>query len=186
MLKPKQVKPIDIREIFTILKKRIWMIIIPVIIVTAMAYGATYFIPPQYQSSTIIWIDKPSNVSSELERILGGTTRRETRDEQYNKRLAIETELTSQGYLIQLIQNLNLDDDPDISRDAAKMREENPDVPLEQIKTNLLIQHLRESISVGFHGTDQIVINVVSEDPRKARDIAAQLAEILDKGKNPV
>lgn len=183
MLKPKQVKPIDIREILTIIKKRKWLIIIPVIIISVIAYVGTYFIPPKYQSSTIVWIDKPSNASSELERILGGNNRRETRDEQYNKRLALETELTSQAYMLRLIQDLNLDDDPLIAREAAKMRETNPDIPLEQIKFNLLVSKLKEQISVGFHGTDQIIITVESESPRKARDVAAHLTAILEDEK---
>lgn len=183
MLKPKQVKPIDIREIFTILRKRKWMIIIPVIIITAMAYVATYFIPPKYESSTIVFIDRPANVSSELERILGGTNRRETREEQYSKQLAIQTELTSHNYMVRLIQDLHLDDDPEIAREAAKKREANPEVSLEQIKFNLLVGKLKDDISVKFQGQDQIIIRVESKSPILARDIADHLTKILEEEK---
>ncbi len=183
MLKPKPVKSLDIREILTILKKRKWLIIIPMILVTGIAYGATFFMAPKYESSTIVWIDRPSNVSSELQRILGGTNRRESREEQRNRRLAIEAELTSQGYLFQLIENLRIDEDPDISREAAKLRETNTTISLEQIKFNLLVEKLREQISVSFYGSDQIKITVESESPILARDIAEQLTTILEAEK---
>ena len=183
MLKPKQVKPIDVREILTIFKKRKWMIIVPVIIISIIAYVGTYFIPPKFESSTIVFIDKPSNVSSELEHILGGTNRRETREERYSKQLAIETELTSYGYMVRLIQDLDLDDDPEISREAAIKRETNPDVSLEQIKFNLLVAKLKDQISVRFQGADQIVIRVESEYAAQTRDIANHLTEILEEEK---
>ena len=184
MLQPKPVNSLDIRDILTILKKRKWLIIVPVIIVTSIAYGSTYFIPPKFESSTIVWIDKPSNVSSELQRILGGTNQRESREEQQNRRLALETEITSQGYLFQLIQDLHIDEDPEISREAAKLRESNPNISLEQIKFNLLIEKLRKQISVSFHGSDQIKITVESESATRAQNIAKQLTVILETEKS--
>ncbi len=183
MLKPKPVKSLDIREILSILKKRKWLIIIPLILVTGIAYGSTYFMAPRYESSTIVWIDRPSNVSTELQRILGGTNRRVSREEQRNRTLAIETELTSQGYLFQVIQNLHIDDDPEISREAAKLRETNTSISLEQIKFNLLVEKLRKQISVTFYGSDQIKIKVEAGSPTRARDIAEQLTTILETEK---
>ncbi len=184
MLKPKPVQSLDIREILSILIKRKWLVIIPVILVTAIAYGSTYFMAPKYESMTIVWIDRPSNVTADLERILGGTNRRESREEQHNRRLALENEITSQGYLYQLIQNLNIDDDPEISREAAKLRETNTSISLEQIKFNLLVEKLKEQISVSFHGSEQIKIKVESESATMARDIAEQLPKILESEKS--
>ncbi len=183
MLKPKPVNSLDLREILTILKKRKWLIIVPLIIVVGIAYGSTYVIAPKYESSTIVWIDRPSNVSVEMERILGGNNRRVSREEQRSRRLAIEAELTSQGYLFQLIEILHIDDDPDISREAAKLRETNTTISLEQIKFDLLINKLREQITVSFHGSDQIKIRVESESALLARDIAKQLPIILESEK---
>ena len=184
MLQPKPVNSLDIRDILTILRKRKWLVIIPVILVTSIAYTATYFIPPKFESSTIVWIDRPSNVSSELQRILGGTNQRESREEQQNRRLALETEITSQGYLFQLIQDLHIDEDPEISREATKLRESNPNISLEQIKFNLLIEKLRKQISVSFHGSDQIKITVESESASRAQKIAEQLTVILETEKS--
>lgn len=183
MLKPKSDNSFDIRAILTVIWRRKWLIIIPLIVVTGIAFGSTYFLAPKYESSTIVWIDRPTNVSIDLQRIFGGANQRESREEQRNRRLALETEITSQGYLFQLIQDLHIDEDPDISREAAKLRETNATISLEQIKFNLLIKKLREQISVTFHGSDQIKITVESESPTQARDIAEQLTKILETEK---
>jgi uncharacterized protein involved in exopolysaccharide biosynthesis len=182
MLQPKEVKSIDLKDIFAIILKRKWLIVGPLVVISAMAYGGTFLLKPKYESTTIIWIDKPENASRELASIVGGN-RPETRDEQQSRQLAMRAEITSQPYLYQLIQDLKLDDDPDITREAAKAREETPEYSLDQIKYNLLVDKLRKEIGVSFYGLDQVKITVTNTDPVLARDIASRLTEILDQEK---
>jgi len=177
----KTAKPIDLREIVAIIVRRKWLIILPLVLITAVSYAGTYFLVPKYESATIIWIDKPSSVSRELMSIVG--ERRETRDEMQSRILALETEITSKNFLLQLIRDLKLDDDPVITRAAYKAREDAQAYSLEQIRDNLLVEKLRQQISVSFHGWDQIKIKVTSIDPVKARDMADQLARILEREK---
>jgi len=177
----KTAKPIDLREIVAIVVRRKWLIVLPLVLITAVSYASTYFLVPKYESSTIIWIDKPSSVSRELMSIVGD--RRETRDELQSRLLALETEITSKTFLLQLIRDLKLDDDPAVTREAYKARENAQDYSLEQIRDNLLVEKLREQISVSFHGYDQIKIRVTSIDPVQARNMADQLAKILEREK---
>jgi uncharacterized protein involved in exopolysaccharide biosynthesis len=182
MTTQKPAKQIDLREILGILLKRKWLIILPLVIITAVTYASTYFLVPKYESSTIVWIDKPSSVSRELVSIVG--ERRETRDELQSRRLALETEITSKNYLIQLIRDLKLDEDPEVTRQAAKARESAPpNSTLEQIRDDMLVERLRKQISVTFHGWDQIKITVESIDPTLSRDMADRLADILSREK---
>ncbi len=182
MLQPKEVKSIDLKDIFAIILKRKWLIVGPLVVITAMAYGGTFLLKPKYESTTIIWIDKPENASRELASIVGGN-RPETRDEQQSRQLALQAEITSQPYLYQLIRDLKLDDDPDVTREAAKAREETPEYSLDQIKYNLLVDKLRKEIGVSFYGLDQVKISVTNTDPVMARDMANRLTEILDQEK---
>lgn len=181
MTDEKVTKPLDLREIVSIVVRRKWLIILPLVLITIVSYSATYFLEPQYESSTIIWIDKPSSVSRELLSIVG--ERRETREELQGRLLALETEITSKNYLLQLIRDLKLDEDPDITRAAYKAREKANDYSLEQIRDNLLVERLRGQITVSFHGWDQIKIRVTSVKPALARDMADQLARILEREK---
>ena len=79
---PKQLRSLNFRSIVTIIKRRKWLLILPVIIVSGMAYGGTYLLTPMYESSTIVWIDKPEQLSRELVSIMGeDRPSRETNDQ---------------------------------------------------------------------------------------------------------
>jgi len=95
----------------------------------------------------------------------------------------LQNELTSQTYLHQLIRELNLDQDPEITKQAAKMRDENPSFTLDDLKLSLLVNGLREQISVSSVGADQIELMVESGDPVIARDMVTTLTQILEQEK---
>ncbi|RKX28459.1 MAG: hypothetical protein DRP47_04275 [Candidatus Zixiibacteriota bacterium] len=177
-------KSIKIRDIISIAVKRKWLIILPLIVVTGFAYGGTYFLKPRFQSSTIVWIDKPANVSRELVNLLGRDRIVRESDEDQRRRLrALQNEITSKNYLYQLIRELNLDQNSEITRQAAKMRERNPSFSLEQLKFNLLADQLKKQISVSSVGADQIQLTVESHDPVQARDMVTTLTKVLEQEK---
>jgi len=174
-------KTLGVQDILAVVVKRKWLIIVPLVMVLGLVYASTYVLAPKYQSSTIIWIDQPANVSRELANILGGEgTPRESGEDRRRRVQALKNELTSQTYLFQLIRDLGLDADPDITRQAARMREDNPSYSLEQLKYNLLVDQLRKQISVDFVGKDQIQVTVESGEPVLARDMVSKLTEILE------
>ena len=41
-----------------ILKRRAWIVVVPAIVLAALAFGATFFITPQYTSQTLVLIDQ--------------------------------------------------------------------------------------------------------------------------------
>ncbi len=177
-------KTISIKDIIGVVLKRKWLVIIPLIIVAGLAYGSTYLLTPEYESSTIIWIDQPSNVSSELSSILGRDLQiRESSSERQRRIQAMQNELTSQTYLHQLIRRLNLDNNEAVTRQAAKMREEHPSYSLEELKLNILTDRLKNKIRVSFVGQDQIQISVASIDPVQARDMVKELTDIMEQEK---
>ncbi len=49
---------LNVEDYLTILKRRWWIIAIPMIILPIVAVVATYFITPQYVSQTVILIDQ--------------------------------------------------------------------------------------------------------------------------------
>ncbi len=174
----------DVKEILGIIFKRKWMIIVPIIIASAAAYGGTYFLKPEFEASTIVWIDKPESASRELMRIIGSNQYgRESGEERRRRLKALQNEITSQTYVYQLISELNLDNDPSVARKAAELRESSPQFTLEQLKYNILLEDIRERISVAFVGTDQIRLQATSNDPVLARDMVTKLTEIMESEK---
>jgi uncharacterized protein involved in exopolysaccharide biosynthesis len=178
------VTPTDPKEIRSIILRRKWLLILPLIIVTGLSYGASHLLKPKYQSSTIVWIDRPATVSRELINLIGVDQAVRMSGEQQRRQLqALQNEITSQGYLFQLIRDLSLDNDPALSRQAAKMREGKPELSLDQLKYHLLLDKLRQQIKVEYVGTDHIRLTVESYDPTKARDMVNRLTEILEQEK---
>ncbi|MDF1545283.1 MAG: hypothetical protein P1R58_09295, partial [bacterium] len=119
--------------------------------------------------------------SRELMRIIGSNQYgRESGEERRRRLKALQNEMTSQAYIYQLISELNLDNDPKVAREAAELRESSPQFTLEQLKYNILLKDIRERISVAFVGTDQIRIQITSNDPVLARDMVTKLTEIME------
>nr|MBN2276812.1 hypothetical protein [candidate division Zixibacteria bacterium] len=171
----------DITEILTILSKRKWLIILPLILVTAVTAAGTFLITPEYESSVIIYIGNPVKLSVDLQRLLGGNIRegyRSSSDRQLELR-SLQNEITSSPFIKQLAQKLKLDQDPNLDNKALKVQASQPNLTLDQIKLDLLVANLKEKIGVGFVGNDQIEIKVQSTDPFRARDMAQNLGEIF-------
>ncbi|MCK4373210.1 MAG: hypothetical protein KAW61_08680, partial [candidate division Zixibacteria bacterium] len=181
----KEEKSVDIREILAVVLKRKWLIVIPLILATVAGYGTSFLLTPMYSSSTIIWIDRPYNVSRELISIIGREANpRMSSDDRRRQLQSLQNEIISQAYLFQLIRDLKLDVNLKISRQAAQMREDNPLQSLEQLKFHLLLERLRDQISVAFVGADQIKITVESTDPVEAKNMVTRLTEILEQEKS--
>jgi len=170
----------DVTDILTIAWKRKWLIILPLILVTAVTAAGTFLITPEYESSVIIWVGNPVKLSTDLQRLLGGEARQgyqSTADRQLELR-SLQNEITSSPYIKQLAQIMKLDEDPNLENQALQVQETQPNLSLEQIKLDLLVNKLREKIGVGYAGKDQIQIRVQSTDPFRARDMAQNLGEI--------
>ncbi len=175
---------IDVKEITAILLRRKWLLILPIVLVTALVFGGSYLLQPKYRSSTIVWIDKPSNVSRELIDIIGRERMgRETGEQQRRKLRALQNEITSQTYLFRLIEDLKLDQDPDICEQATRLHSGNLSLDLQQLRYDLLLPQLRQQISVAFVGADQIRLTVESNQARLSRDMVTRLTEILEQEK---
>ncbi len=169
----------DVRDIGEIIWKRKWLIIVPLILVTLATYGASLLITPEYEASAIISISDDVHLNTELQRLLGiePVYRRDSR--RRDQLRGIYNEVTSSAYLSQLVQQLQLDQDPILERKARQLKAVSRDASLEQIKLDLIQNQLKNKISVSFVADDQVQITVQSERPRLARDIANSLGDIF-------
>jgi len=169
---------IDIRDIWGIVWKRKWVIIIPLILCTASGYGVSFLITPEYESFAIVAISQKMHLSNDIQNLLGINPRyqRENRRDQLR---GIYNELTSSSYLYQVASQLKLDQDPELDKKARNLASLQQAATLEDIKFDLLQQDLKETIDVRFVAQDQIRLQVQSTKPRLARDIANTLGEVF-------
>ncbi len=173
-------KAFDVNDLLQVAWRRKWIIIIPMILVTAATFAGSYLITPEYESSVIVWTGSPVKLSNDLQRMLGSGQQmmRTERDRQMELK-SLQNEITSTPYLGQLITLMKLDQDPALKEKAVKAQSTRPDLTLDQIKQDYLVNSLRKKIEVGYAGSDQVQISVTSTKPNKARDMAQNLGDIF-------
>lgn len=177
---PKVERTIDIRHLMAIAWRRKWLMILPVIVAGAVAYGLSYMMTPMYESSTIIQIDPQVHLIDELQRLIGGDGRAGTRAADRNSMgQSIYNELTSTHFATLLSQRMTLAGRPEIEQKAQVYMQSLPSITPEQARLIALQDKIRESVELRWASGDQICIYVTSADPREARDIANNLGEIF-------
>ncbi len=170
---------IDVKDIISIVFRRKWLIILPLIIITASAFAGSFLLEERYESSTMIVIDQTQYLSKQLQAMVPGEDEsRMSRIDRSNRLVAIRNELQSTAYLTRLIEELALSQDAGVVLKAEKLHKRRPDIPVIQLVYYILIQDLRDNIQVTFNGTNIIQITAESEDPALATNIATKLAEI--------
>ena len=180
-----QERQLTLPDIWQILWRRKLWLVLPVILVTAVAFSGSYLLPVVYQSSTRIIISSTKLVSPELERMLpsdlGG---RPTNRYMLSDWLAsTSSEITSTDYVNTLINDLNLQPSEELVKQAAKMQEQFPDYDLRTIIRKLQIDQLRDQIDVTMVGQSQIIISCSSDNPKLANEMATKLAEVYREKK---
>lgn len=172
---------IEIKDIVAILRRRKWLIIIPAIIITALTFGGSFLLPERYESSTMVVIDENMQLSRALQEYVPGQSQGGfvAMQERENRLISIRNEIISSQYLSRLINELDLDENPQVALKAQKMHNERPDVEVPDLIYRILIEDLRRNINVAFNGQNIVQISAESGNPAEAMNIAKKLAEIF-------
>ncbi|MFH2036935.1 MAG: Wzz/FepE/Etk N-terminal domain-containing protein [Candidatus Zixiibacteriota bacterium] len=170
----------DVSEIMTVIWRRKWLIIIPIILISIITFAVSYMITPSYESSTIVWVGNPVKLSQELQMLLGDGSQgyRSNRDRLLELQ-SLQNEITSSPFLKQLIKKLKLDDDPKLDEAAQEIQMTGSNLNLDEIKSDILLNDLRENIQIDYAGNDQIRITTQSTDPEMAKMMAEELADVF-------
>jgi uncharacterized protein involved in exopolysaccharide biosynthesis len=181
-MESKKETTLDIREIVSVARRRKWLLIVPMILVTVLALAGSFLMEKRYESSTMVLIDQTKFLSRELQALVPGQGEGEgwVAETQRQDRLnAIRNEITSSADLSRLIDELSLGTDPKVQRKAQQLNAERPDVSVQELVYRILIEDLRKDIRVDFNGQSIIQITAESSSPQKAMNIATKLAEIF-------
>lgn len=177
----RQSKTFYVRDIFAIGWKRKWLLILPMVIVTAVTAVSTFYLSPIYEASVTIFMEKPVRLSQDLQRLIGGNAagmgaNPETRSSELQ---SLQNEIVSAPYIAQLIQDIGLDKDPGLEFTARKLQVDQPEVSLEDLKFDLLLESLRNRIRVEFAGNNQVRILAQSSSAEQAKLIVQNLGNIF-------
>ncbi|MEZ5358237.1 MAG: Wzz/FepE/Etk N-terminal domain-containing protein [Candidatus Zixiibacteriota bacterium] len=172
---------IEIKDIVAIIRRRKWLIIIPTIIITAITFAGSFILPERFESSTMVVIDENMQLSRALQEYVPGQNQGGfvAMQERENRLISIRNEIISTQYLSRLIDELNLNQSQSVTLRAQKMHNERPDVEVDELIYRILVEDLRNNISVAFNGQNIVQITAESGNPKEAMDIATKLAEIF-------
>lgn len=177
-------RQVTLHDIWQIIWKRKFWLVLPLLLVTAVAFGGSYLLPTVYSSSTKIVISSVKLVSRELESMIPKEMA-DLPDPRTAQRWLASTrsEILSSSYISRLISELKMEPRDKIVSAAARMQDQFPQYALQDIVRKLQIDELRENIDVGLIGDNQIVITCSSDQPKLAVDMATKLAVIYQERK---
>jgi len=155
-------RELTIEDYKVILRRRMWLLIIPAVVFSIGAFAISLFLPARFKSETVVLVEAPA-VSSELVKPIGGDT---------NQRLAtMREEILSRTRLQQIIEKFDL------------YREDLGKHPMEE-----LVGRLRSSIDVGAvrpmdrtnaNGLPGFTIDVVAGRALLAQQICTEITSMF-------
>jgi uncharacterized protein involved in exopolysaccharide biosynthesis len=180
MTEPQKETNLEIKDVIAVILRRKWLIVLPFLAVTVIAFGGSYALTELYQSSTMVVIDQTQYLSKQLQAFVPGQEEVRFSDlQRKNQLIAIHNEMISSAYLSRLIDELGLAQDPVVVRQAQKLQVKRPDIPVRDLVYHILTEGLRNSITVDFNGENIVQISAESSNPSEAMKIATKLAEIF-------
>jgi len=168
------------KYIVNVLARRIWMLIIPLLIIPVIMTVGSYYLEPLYLSETIVSLGGRFQVDRTLENMLGYDPNLIGR--QSNRRSEIQSiyrEITSTPYLQQLGILLGLDQNPEIRQQAALLKAQRPRMSDDDAMNKVISANLKDKITVRWAGENQVGIRAFSEDPHMAYRMSRYLTDIF-------
>ncbi len=176
-----QNRKFHIRDLIAVAWRRKWLMIIPTVLLTGVTAVSTFYLTPVFEASVTIFIDKPVRLSQEIERLVGGSGNAigSNPDLRQAELQSLRNEITSAPYIQQLAKNLGIDTAPWLEEMARKKQARFPGVPLEELKSDMILRDLRDRIRVEIAGVNQFRILATSSNAEQAKMIAYHLGEIF-------
>ena len=177
-------RQITLRDIWQILWKRKFWLLLPIGLVTFVAFSGSYLLPTVYESATKVVISNQKFISPALERMLPDEAGilPEPRARQYWL-AATRSEIMSTGYINDMIDDLKLEPTDDVRQAAREMAEKFPDNDLNAMTRSLQVQDIKKYLAVDLIGENQVLIVCRSESNKTAALMATSLAQIYRERK---
>jgi polysaccharide chain length determinant protein (PEP-CTERM system associated) len=149
-------RTLNAEDYFTILKRRWWLLLIPAAVVPVIAVGATYFLTPKYDSTSLILIEQ-QKVSSDVVKPL------DIGDLQ--GRLGLDTaRIESRSTLEPIITKYNLYASQHLPMDSR----------VDLVRKNLVIAPIESQIDRA-NGLPGFKVTFTADDPRTAQEVCADI-----------
>lgn len=151
-------RPLTPEDYGAILKRRWWVIAIPVAILPVIAFAITYLIPPQYISQTLVLVEQQKVPESYVKPVV---------TEDLDARLAtMKEQILSRSRLAPIIERFNLYPDKSLSMDDK----------IDLARKAIGIKPIQSDLTRGLPG---FYISFTSGDPRTAQLVCGEITSLF-------
>jgi succinoglycan biosynthesis transport protein ExoP len=182
MNKPVDEKQINLRDVWHIVVKRKWLVILPFILAVTAAYAGSFLLTQRYESRVTIIVKESELIGPELQRMTTATGFDAVRSERDLKlwQQSITSEIKAPATLLKVIDELGLADDQEMQVKIDRLVAAYPQYSRRELTNIALIEKLQnEHVRVGFVGQNLVAIECESKDPLQARKMAQVLADVF-------
>ena len=148
------------QDYISILKKRWWIIALPVVVLTAVGYGITFFVPPQYLSQTLVLIEQQKVPDEYVKPII---------TEDLDARLAsMKEQILSRSRLQPIVDHYNLYGSNKMSMDSR----------IDLVRKDIDIKPIHSQIT-GAGGLPGFFILFKAGDPHTAQQVCGEIESLF-------
>lgn len=169
----------DLREYLAIARRRLWLWVLPTVLITASALAISFLLTPKYRTSTTVLISDPEWLSASVQRFVPQSQSGYNPYDRGRQAALIQNEIRSSYTLGLLIDALDLDADPKVQKEVAELWKERSYASVEQLTRQYVAAELLKKIQVYVQGTNLVQVRVTDKDPQLAARMSDKLAEIF-------
>ncbi len=147
-------------DYFRILKKRAWIVIVPAVVFAAVGVGLTFFVPPRYESQTLVLIEQQKVPENFVKPVV---------TEDLNSRLAsMQEQILSRSRLQPIIERFNLYGNKGLGMDAR----------IDMVRKDISIKPIESQIA-RTGGLPGFFISFRAEDPHTAQQACGEVTSLF-------
>jgi polysaccharide chain length determinant protein (PEP-CTERM system associated) len=147
-------------DYFRILKKRAWIVIVPAVVFAAVGVGLTFFVPPRYESQTLVLIEQQKVPENFVRPVV---------TEDLNSRLAsMQEQILSRSRLQPIIERFNLYGNKGMGMDAR----------IDMVRKDISIKPIESQIA-RTGGLPGFFISFRAEDPHTAQQACGEITSLF-------
>lgn len=147
-------------DYFRILKKRAWIVIVPAVVFAAVGVGLTFFVPPRYESQTLVLIEQQKVPENFVRPVV---------TEDLNSRLAsMQEQILSRSRLQPIIERFNLYGNKGMGMDAR----------IDMVRKDISIKPIESQIA-RTGGLPGFFIAFRAEDPHTAQQACGEVTSLF-------
>jgi len=162
--------PIDVREIFRVILRRKWLLVIPWAAAVAAGLAGAFLLKPIYVSEVKLLLERPATLTGRLSEAVGSQRNSDAQAD------VMREQAKSSLFLSNVITATNLLNDPRTRAWALKNARRQPGMSEDEVVERFLIEFLRTGVMIKRSRGDVFQITVEDYDRHRARLLAEGIA----------